>query len=73
MVPGTDDEFLLIAYGLGWSEVTPKNLLKCRVNRDGSCEVIEGEGFAGGAAHTGPPSQSKLSQVPKSCERSYEL
>ena len=47
MVPGTENQFLLIAYGLGWSEVTPQNLLKCRVNEDGSCEVIAGEGFAG--------------------------
>lgn len=47
MVPGTDDQFLLIAYGLGWSEVTPDNLLKCRVNKDGSFEVIAGKGSAG--------------------------
>ena len=47
MVPGTDDQFLLIAYGLGWSEVTPENLLKCRVNKDGSFEVIAGKGSAG--------------------------
>ncbi len=47
MVPGTEDQFLLIAYGLGWNEVTPDNLLKCRVNKDGSFEVIAGKGSAG--------------------------
>lgn len=47
MVPGTDDQFLLIAYGLGWQETTPENLLKCRVNKDGSFDVISGKGKAG--------------------------
>ena len=46
VVPGHPDQFLLIAYGLGWQEVTPDNLLKCRVNSDGSFEVIEGNGTA---------------------------
>ena len=45
-MPGHPDQFLLIAYGLGWQEVTPDNLLKCRVNSDGSFEVIEGNGTA---------------------------
>ena len=46
VVPGQPDQFLLIAYGLGWQEVTPDNLLKCRANRDGNFEVIEGNGTA---------------------------
>ena len=42
MVPGSDDRFLLIPYGLHWSEVTASNLIE--VDFDGN--VIEGEGEA---------------------------
>lgn len=42
MVPGTDDRFLLIPYGLHWSEVTASNLIM--VDFDGN--LIEGEGEA---------------------------
>jgi len=46
-VPGFDDQFLLIPYGLGWGEVTNTNLLKVRVNPDGTYDVISGTGKAG--------------------------
>jgi ribulose-5-phosphate 4-epimerase/fuculose-1-phosphate aldolase len=42
MVPGSEDRFLLIPYGLHWSEVTASNLIE--VDFDGN--VIEGEGEA---------------------------
>lgn len=40
-VPGEDDRFLLIPYGLHWSEVTASNLVVV----DGEGTVVEGEGF----------------------------
>lgn len=40
-VPGRDDRFLLIPYGMHWSEVTASSLLV--VDRDG--DKVEGEGF----------------------------
>jgi len=40
MAPGHDDKFLVIAYGLMWSEVTASNLLL--VDKDG--RVLEGDG-----------------------------
>ena len=40
MAPGHDDKFLVIAYGLMWSEVTASNLLL--VDKDGN--VLEGDG-----------------------------
>jgi hypothetical protein len=40
MAPGHDDKFLVIAYGLMWSEVTASNLLL--VDKDG--HVLEGDG-----------------------------
>ena len=46
MVPGSDGRFLLIPYGLHWSEVTASNLIK--VDFDGN--VIEGEGIADATA-----------------------
>lgn len=42
MVPGRDDRFLLIPYGLHWSEVTASNLIE--VGLDG--DVIAGDGEA---------------------------
>ncbi|MGA0393548.1 MAG: class II aldolase/adducin family protein, partial [Rhodospirillales bacterium] len=42
MVPGTDDRFLLIPYGMHWSEVTASNLIE--VNFDGT--VIDDGGYA---------------------------
>jgi ribulose-5-phosphate 4-epimerase/fuculose-1-phosphate aldolase len=42
MVPGSDDRFLLIPYGLHWSEVTASNLIE--VDLDGN--VISGDGEA---------------------------
>lgn len=40
-VPGRDDRFLLIPYGMHWSEVTASSLLV--VDREG--DKVEGEGF----------------------------
>jgi|TARA_B110000259_G_scaffold8342_2_gene9140 ribulose-5-phosphate 4-epimerase/fuculose-1-phosphate aldolase len=40
LVPGTNDRFLCIPYGLMWDEVTASNLLLL----DGSGQVLEGEG-----------------------------
>lgn len=40
MVPGTTDRFLVIAYGMLWSEVTASNLLLV----DETGNVLEGEG-----------------------------
>ena len=42
MVPGSDDRFLLIPYGLHWSEVTASNLIEVDFNRN----VIAGDGTA---------------------------
>lgn len=42
MVPGSDDRFLLIPYGLHWSEVTASSLLEVDFDRN----VIAGEGEA---------------------------
>ncbi|MBN35283.1 MAG: hypothetical protein CMM46_11020 [Rhodospirillaceae bacterium] len=42
MVPGSEDRFLLIPYGLHWSEVTASSLIE--VDFDGN--LIEGEGIA---------------------------
>src|SRR5690606_35602823 len=42
MVPGTEDRFLLIPYGLHWSEVTASSLIEV----DFAGNVIEGEGEA---------------------------
>jgi|ERR1712130_87685 len=46
VVPGSDDQFLLIPYGLGWGEVTDTNLIKVRVNPDGTYDVVSGTGTA---------------------------
>lgn len=40
MVPGSDDHFLVIPYGMAWSEVTASSLLLV----DGKGNVLEGEG-----------------------------
>ena len=40
LVPGTTDHFLVIRYGLLWSEVTPDNLVVV----DASGAIVEGEG-----------------------------
>ena len=40
LVPGKPLRFLVIAYGMGWDEVSPKSLLLC--DEDGT--VLEGEG-----------------------------
>ena len=40
MVPGSEDQFLVIPYGMAWSEVTASSLLLV----DGKGNVLEGEG-----------------------------
>ena len=42
-LPGSSDTFLLIAYGLLWSEVTAGNLLTVQAC-SGSCKVLYGTG-----------------------------
>jgi len=42
MVPGSDDHFLLVPYGLHWSEVTASSLLEVDFDRN----VHEGKGIA---------------------------
>lgn len=41
MVPGQEDRFLVIPYGLLWSEVTPENLVVV----DSKGQVVSGKGF----------------------------
>ncbi|KAK9803413.1 hypothetical protein WJX72_009270 [[Myrmecia] bisecta] len=43
-VPGEPDKFLVIPYGLLWSEVTASNLLTVRMGTGGKWEVLQGKG-----------------------------
>jgi hypothetical protein len=55
---------MLIPYGLGWGEVTDTNLLKVRVNLDGTYDVISGTGKAGEPLRT--PNHFSTLRVPTS-------
>ena len=44
-LPGTGDKFLLIAWGLLWSEVTAGNLLTVQATPEGGCRVLQGGGI----------------------------
>ena len=46
MVPGSDDRFLLIPYGLHWSEVTASNLIEVDFDRN----ILVGDGTADATA-----------------------
>lgn len=45
LLPSSRDRFLLIAYGLLWSEVTAGNLLTVQATTEGRCKVLIGTGL----------------------------
>jgi len=64
MVPGTDNRFLCVAYGLAWAEVTASNLLLL----DAAGTVLQGDGAPDPTASAAPASR-RAARVSREADR----